>query len=1389
MRSYRPYRGPRRCLAEVRTVKNGSDSHHHRQHPDRVSHVGLPKIELSWDDETIERLGRAAIASQNEYPMLAPLARIASRVVGSPFAAITLIDQTTVRLLACHGFELASVPRPISFCATCVSIASPLIVPDASLDERFRSIPLVRDSGVGHYAGIPLISSTGEAIGTICVLGPGPRDFSPADLENLTELAVTTMELLHTKRLVDEYDAQRDQCIGVLEAFMDGVFTLRSIRDETGTIIDFVFTMLNARAEELLHAGSSLLGARLNEAFPAALASGFMNRYVQVAETGQPFCDDIHYDGDSLNGWFEVSAVRIEDGVAVTFRNIDERRRNQAQLTLDNDRFTLLSAATEDIVWDFDIEADHIWWSDNLNTCLGYDPSHIEKTLDWWTTLIHPQDRSTVTETLDQAIRGDENTWSAEYRIRDARGNYLTVLDRAFIIRDDSGRAVRAVGAIIDLSARLQARQEILFRQSLFEAQAEASQDAIMVTDAGHHCVQSNHRFRELVGHHLADEAPHAAIRAIYEHSNNPDHAERCVRAAMDDPWLTIREEIEFRDGRAIELHSEPLRREEGDFLGRVWFVRDLTRSRQTNQLLRAHNLVLEASGIVLFRWRPEPGWPVALVSKNVEQFGYTAQELLGRKFVFADIVHPDDHERVTAEVAGHIESGCESFEQEYRIVCRDGSIRWIYDQSVIDRDENGNLESLQGVVLDITDRRQVEQDLAASEAMLRDLTSQIPGAVYQFRLRRDGTSEIPYISEGIRGVCGISPDHVYRNSNIIRSMILPEDLEHFERSIAHSAKTMQPWNCEFRLRTHTGEARWMSGNSMPRKEADGSIIWHGLMADATTRKNAEEKLRRTSVLLERTNALARVGGWEYDTQTETLYISNEVKRILKIDTATTITLAAGISCFTPESRARLEPAMQRAIEHGESYDLELQIITSTGETRWVRTQGEAIRDNAKTVKLRGALHDINDQCLVRQEIAARAAELEVLRDAAEAASRTKSEFIANMSHEIRTPLTAILGFADLLREENPASEKEAERNSAVDTIAAAGQHLLTVINDILDISKIEAGRMQIDPVEIDLPDLIRDTVRIISVRADAKGIALNARAGSLIPQRVITDPTRLRQMILNILGNAVKFTDSGSVSVLVDYAEQRDQPLLIVDIQDTGPGITKADSARLFAPFSQADSSLQRRHGGTGLGLVISRRCAELLGGTVELLHSEPDVGSCFRITLPIEEAAGTLYTDSLQTGTVQPAQQTTHEPLELRARILFAEDGPDNQRLIAFHLNRAGAQVDIAPNGRIALEMFNASKAAPEPYDLLLTDIQMPEMDGIELTTHLRAAGETIPIIAVTAHAMSEDRDRCLSAGCDDYATKPIDPAKLIATCHAWLGKSSPTPNKRTNRPNKAA
>jgi signal transduction histidine kinase/CheY-like chemotaxis protein len=397
-------------------------------------------------------------------------------------------------------------------------------------------------------------------------------------------------------------------------------------------------------------------------------------------------------------------------------------------------------------------------------------------------------------------------------------------------------------------------------------------------------------------------------------------------------------------------------------------------------------------------------------------------------------------------------------------------------------------------------------------------------------------------------------------------------------------------------------------------------------------------------------------------------------------------------------------------------------------------------------------------------------------RDAATQASLAKSRFVANVSHEIRTPMTAILGYTDVLAE--PGLD-EKERQEAIETLRRNGHQLLALINDMLDLSRIEADGLELRNREVSPVSVVQQVVALLRDRARVRRLSLQLELTSDLPALIWTDAVRLQQVLVNLLGNAIKFTEQGGIRVVVSLEAVNAEPRLRFDVIDSGIGIAEADRERIFEPFSQADATESRRYGGTGLGLAISRRLAQKLGGDLALA-SEEGRGSTFSLLLPIREPSAEDRDADTSSGAVRDREARTAQgapaaPPLLRGRVLVAEDGLDNQRLIARVLGRAGLDISLAPNGRKAVDDVLAAELAGTPFDLVLMDMQMPELDGYAATQALRDSGFTRPIIALSAHAMREDQERCIAAGCDAFAPKPIDRVQLLALLAQYLQKST--------------
>jgi two-component system sensor histidine kinase/response regulator len=388
---------------------------------------------------------------------------------------------------------------------------------------------------------------------------------------------------------------------------------------------------------------------------------------------------------------------------------------------------------------------------------------------------------------------------------------------------------------------------------------------------------------------------------------------------------------------------------------------------------------------------------------------------------------------------------------------------------------------------------------------------------------------------------------------------------------------------------------------------------------------------------------------------------------------------------------------------------------------------------------------------------------LETARAGAVAAMQAKSEFLANMSHEIRTPMIAILGHADLLSD---SGLPEPERQEHLVTIREQGTHLLTMISDILDIAAIETGRLVVEKTSCSVRLVLEEIRERFLERAQSKGVSITSACDASLPQQVRCDAARLRQLLGHLVGNAVKFTDSGNVKLQASFekAYGSEGGRLKIAVVDTGIGITLEQRSRLFEAFAQADGSLTRKHGGAGLGLALSRRLVQHLGGDLDV-ESTPGQGSRFTLTLEVEGA------DVPEPATAATAAAPS---TPLHGRVLLVEDVLSTQRLYSLYLRRAGAEVDVCENGQSAVDKVTASMADRRPYDLVLMDMQMPVLDGYSATRILRDRGFEGPVLAVTAHALAGDRERCIEAGCNDYCAKPANREELIGVCRELMQKS---------------
>jgi PAS domain S-box-containing protein len=531
-----------------------------------------------------------------------------------------------------------------------------------------------------------------------------------------------------------------------------------------------------------------------------------------------------------------------------------------------------------------------------------------------------------------------------------------------------------------------------------------------------------------------------------------------------------------------------------------------------------------------------------------------------------------------------------------------------------------------------------------------------------------------------------------------------------------------------------------------------GMVLAAVLSEREDTAKQAEEYQQR----LDQVQRAAEVASWEWDMQTNKVVWAGALQQVYGSIPADRETWLQQVY---PEDREKMQDAIKRTDEGLGDLKIEFRFQRIDGSVHWLEARGNIVTAFGNDVSRRfvGINFDITEQKRIK-------AELITAKESAEQMSQYKSAFLANMSHEIRTPLGAILGFTELLK--NPNLQLS-DRSRYIDIICRNGQNLTKLIDDILDLSKVEAGRLEIENVKFSLHSLLADVHSLLNLKAQDKGLYLHFVYEGDVPEQIISDPTRLRQVLTNVVGNAIKFTNTGGVTVTVRSEAAGEKPtghFISFAVHDTGLGIPIEFQDRLFKTFTQTDSSTTRKYGGTGLGLALSQKLAKALGGDVVLKDSSSDSGSLFEISIKVLSADSVAVqgaTHEHPQAKEKAAQFEVGKNQLANIKILLVEDSPDNQLLLETMLTNCGATVQIANNGEEGV-----TQALKGSFDVVLMDIQMPVLDGYEATRRLRRQGYSKPILALSAHALIKDREASLSIGCNDHLVKPVDPEALIAS-----------------------
>lgn len=714
--------------------------------------------------------------------------------------------------------------------------------------------------------------------------------------------------------------------------------------------------------------------------------------------------------------------------------------------------------------------------------------------------------------------------------------------------------------------------------------------------------------------------------------------------------------------------------------------------------------------------------------------------------------VHPEDRARVSETCARHFERR-DAFYMEYRMRHHSGTYRWISDRGVPRFNPAGDFEGFIGGCMDIHDQKQTADATKSSEERFRSLVDHSPAIMWI----TDHAGSATYLSKQWYEFTGRTPaqDHGFGWLENVHE----DDREAAKVSFIEASSARRRVGLRYRLRKHDGTYRWVVDSGLPLISDDGAYMGYiGTVVDIHDQIATEQELLALSERFKRSAAATDLGVWYCDLPFDTLIWNKEVKRHFFVAPDAEVKIDDFYAHIHPEDREKVRAAIQYSIDNRAPYDVQMRTWDKFDLRRVnrIRAIGWTDYDGAgQPVRFDGITLDVTPDFLHRQELEKARDEADRARVTAEIASESKSRFLANMSHEIRTPLSAIMGYSELV---GSRIRENGELKTFVERIHKNSTQLGRLIDELLDLSKIEAEKFDLDPKVVNIDQLLDDVFSAMILQAETKGLKLDMRWTSPKPTRVVTDPVRLAQILTNIIGNAVKFTEAGAVHVEVE-AKNR---LLHFKVTDSGIGLLPDQQQRIFEPFSQADSSVNRRYGGTGLGLSLSKKLAVLLGGDLYLERSQPGEGSVFHI-----QVALTLGNSGESSDTPALVIEPGAAPLSNK-RILIVDDSPDNRTIVGIYLESAGATVLEAVDGDEGVRT-----ALSEALDVVLMDIQMPGADGYEALKRLQQVEYRVPVIALTAHAFKEEKDRCRRAGFIDYITKPVKRSALIENILGVLNK----------------